>query len=98
MSYELHNSIPAPAPRRAGRPAAGAKYPFADMAVGQSFFEPVVVEEGKNLADAQVTVIDRLRSAATRWRKATDHKSRIFRVDVYTDAQGNNFVGCWRVA
>jgi hypothetical protein len=97
MSYTLQSDIPAPAPRSAGRPAA-VKYPFADMQVNQSFFEASVATEDKALADVQAAQIDRLRSAAGRWRKASGNKSHQFRVDVYTDADGNAFVGCWRVA
>lgn len=97
MTYELHSNIPAPEPRVAGRPAA-VKYPFADMQVGQSFYDPSTVDEGKTLADVQSAQIDRLRSAANRWRKTSNNKSHQFRVDVYTDANGANFVGCWRVA
>jgi hypothetical protein len=97
MTYQIQSDIPAPAPRNAGRPAA-VKYPFAQMAVGQSFFAQVAVDPGKSLADAQSTLIDRLRSAANRWRKTSGNTGFQFRVDVYTDAGGNNFVGCWRVA
>ena len=97
MSYQLHNDIPAPAARRSGRPS-GNKYPFVDMAVGQSFFEPVQAKDGEDLTKAQMTVVDRLRAASTRWKKATGHTSRSFRVDLYTDSQGQHFVGCWRVS
>lgn len=97
MTYQLRNDIPAPEARRSGRPAS-AKYPFVDMVVGQSFFEAVTAEEGKDIAEAQVAVIERLRAASNRWKKATGHTSRSFRVDVYKDNDGKHFVGCWRVA
>ena len=97
MTYELHSNIPAPEARSAGRPAA-VKYPFADMQVGNSFFEPSAATEDKVLADVQSAQIDRLRSAAARWRKTSGNNAHQFRVDVYADGSGNAFVGCWRVA
>lgn len=97
MSYQLHDNIPAPEAKKAGRPTRAAKYPFADMAPGQSFFEVVTAAEGQQVADAQRDVIDRLRSAAARWKKSTDHKSRTFRVDVHAGANGEPLVGCWRL-
>ena len=98
MSYQLHDNIPAPEAKKAGRPTRAAKYPFGDMQPGQSFFEAVTPAEGQAAADAQRDVIDRLRSAAARWKKSTGHTSRTFRVDVHADAAGKPLVGCWRVA
>lgn len=98
MNYQLHDNIPAPEARRAGRPGVGSKYPFAEMAVGQSFFEAVTPAEGQQLADAQRDVIERLRGAANRWRKTVGNKAVQFRVDVYAGANGEPLVGCWRVA
>lgn len=98
MSYQLHDNIPAPEAKKAGRPQRAAKYPFGDMQPGHSFFEAVVAAEGQAIADAQRDVIDRLRSAAARWKKTTGHKSRTFRVDVHAGANGEPLVGCWRVA
>ena len=97
MTYTLQDNIPAPEARRAGRPGAGSKYPFADMAVGQSFFETTVGTEETPLADVQREAVERIRAAANRWRKTSDSKARQFRVDVYSDGT-NHFVGCWRVA
>lgn len=97
MNYTLQDNIPAPEARRAGRPGAGSKYPFADMAVGQSFFEPTYGTDETPLADVQREAVERIRGAANRWRKASEHKSHQFRVDVYSDGT-HQFVGCWRVA
>lgn len=98
MTYQLQDNIPAPEARRAGRPGAGSKYPFAEMKVNQSFFESTPGTADKAQADVQRDAIDRIRGAATRWRKSTGNKSVQFRVDVYSDAEGQAFVGCWRVA
>lgn len=98
MTYQLHDNIPAPEAKKAGRPQRAAKYPFADMQPGQSFFEAVTPAEGQDVAAAQRDVIDRLRSAAARWKKSTGHKSRTFRVDVHAGSAGEPLVGCWRVA
>ncbi|MDP2263260.1 MAG: hypothetical protein Q8K24_08890 [Hydrogenophaga sp.] len=98
MTYVLQDNIPAPEARRAGRRPSGIKYPFADMSVGHSFFEPCEATAEKPLADVQTAAIDRLRSACGRWKKATGAAGVQFRVDVYTDGSGNHFVGCWRIA
>lgn len=98
MTYQLHDNIPAPDARRAGRPGAGSKYPFAEMALNQSFYESTPGTAEKSQADVQREAIDRIRGAATRWRKTSGQKSVQFRVDVYADAEGRPYVGCWRVA
>lgn len=96
--FAIKSGIPAPAPRVIGRPSA-IKFPFADMAVGQSFFVPLHAD-GAEKPDEAKTVIERLRSHALRFRKSDPANEGVkFRVaehehpDLLVPA-----VGVWRTA
>ncbi|HAR45619.1 MAG TPA: hypothetical protein DCS05_05440 [Nitrospiraceae bacterium] len=60
MTYKIEKEVPIPAPYRK---AQGSKYPFAQMAVGDSF--AVDVEDGEGPA----AVLNRMRGAANRFGK-----------------------------
>jgi hypothetical protein len=83
MTAPIDKHLPAPPPAN-GRPR---KYPFPDMAVGDSFAVPLAGEtyEGENMAAV------RLRSSAIRYARTHGGK-----FTVRTDREVGE-VRCWRV-
>lgn len=92
--YELHVNIPAPAPKpRPAAPGKPAKYPFATMEAGDSFFAPLTDFKKPEKAE------EALRSRATGWSR--DHKDAkvTFRVAAHKHPEtGVDCIGCWALA
>lgn len=85
--FTIHKNIPAPI-RRTGRVAA--VFPFADLAVGDSFFVPVGESKPKTLKT-------RLQLSAGRWRKASGMTNVRFTFNESTDPMtGQPSMGVWR--
>ena len=87
MSYELFTGVSFPEVVR----GAPEKYPFAKMEVEHTFFVPKGDDVAKTVA--------RMKSAAQRWKKSVDSKSRKFVVGATFHPQsGEEMVGVKRVA
>lgn len=88
--FPIKSGIPIPVYKPAGRP--GAEYPFVDLMVTDSFFVPLGQETKK-------TVLNRVRSKATRWKKSSGLTGIKLRVSASTDPDTNlPAIGVWRVA
>ena len=85
--YEIEKEVPVPERVRGG--VKESKYPFAEMAVGDSFF--VANPE----ADAKVA--NRIRNASFRITKTQGYKFTIMNVDESEQGRGWG-VRTWRVA
>jgi hypothetical protein len=86
MSIAIDKNIPAPAGTR-GRPA---RYPFADMEVGDSFAVPLAGETwGKGTSDKAVS---RLSNASNSFGKRNNWKF------VTRSRKAEGVVRCWRIA
>jgi hypothetical protein len=89
-NYKVHTGVAIPPKARAGRPAS--KYAYGDMAVGNSFFVTLDKDEVK-------TVLERLRTAAARWKTVSDQPTHKFRVSACEDPETKQpAVGTWRIA
>jgi hypothetical protein len=89
--YQIKIGIPAPDRKSAGRPPV--KYPFAEMLPKASFFVPI---EG-TAADAKKKLIERLRTNAARFKKATGNSTHKFLVAEHADPETKKpAVGVWR--
>lgn len=89
MTYEIESNIPIPATSRGRTP----KYPFADMAVGDSFFV------AKNIDEPMDRVRNRMLGACM-WAKRKLDGDRRFIVRVGTEGEYDNHaegVRIWRV-
>ena len=84
MNIEIDKDLPPPSPTE-GRPR---KYPFPDMAVGDSFAVPL---SGTNTAKGEDTAAVKLRSSAIRYARTHGGK-----FTVRTDRQAGE-ARCWRV-
>lgn len=83
--FDVLVGIPVPPAVKVGRPRI--TYPFADMAVGGSFFVPIGESDSK-------AVMNRLRTATRRWRIESGSDYMEFRIAV---AKHNTEIGVWRV-
>jgi hypothetical protein len=87
---QIYSDIAAPQIKRG---APGNKYPFAEMAVGQSIYVPLDGDEADK-------VVERLKSAAARWRKSNGAEAIKFTVAPahHPEDVTKECVGVWRVA
>ena len=89
MSHVIYSDIPAPEPLT--RVGAAAKYPTANLEIGQSFYEPA--REGETLNKALKRVIG---SSATVRKK---YPQRKFASHITPHPETlDNVIGTWRMA
>jgi hypothetical protein len=88
--FEIEKGIPVP-PRKAGKGSTGeSKYPFAEMAVGDSF---AVARSGKKVGRSPCATQNAVNSRAQGWVKKNNPSAK-FTIRIIDDKT----VRCWRIA
>ena len=94
-NFQLRSNVPVPTTQR-GAPKAG--YPFDSMGVAENSFFHVALQDG----DSKEKMIDRIKGAAARWRKADesrkDVKFTVAETVLPDDPMGVAVIGVWRTA